>query len=91
MSSTAKMDKFRISYYKEPINAHQTEYFVVYGDTHMITEICVELKGMRYPFIKHAYKCVAIRGGWRIPVKNFPLFAKLLCQDETYDAYMKVE
>lgn len=90
------MDRFRISYYKEPINAHpesdnQTEYFVVYGDTQMIAEICDDLGGLHYPFIKHAYECVAIRGGWRIPVKKFPLFAKLLLKDDSYEAYMKDE
>lgn len=90
------MDKFKISYYKEPLNAHpesdnRTEYFVVYGDIHMIAEICVESDGVHYPFIKHAFQCIAIRGGWRIPVKNFSLFAKLLFKDQTYDAFMKVE
>ena len=77
------MDSLSIYVYKEP----SSKTFIVHGDIDIVAPICMEIEGLFYPYLLHAYENRALKGAYRIAFDKYQLFAELL---EKLDGYIGV-
>lgn len=80
------MDLLSVYIYKDPSD----KTFIVHGCIDIVAPICMEIGGLFYPYLLHAYENYAIKGAYRIGFDKYQLFLEMLNKLDGYIGAVEV-